>query len=94
MREFYFKESERNIKHAELLKFAAIGHHLGNTKWVEEVEATWKEYVALEFGLEDLKNIPVVDQEQKWQAEYNSIKKLKPKLSVTEDGKLKVSGIN
>ena len=86
IRQFLTKESEREIKKTQLLAIIAVQSLPAED---DRVKKLWKEYLALEYGLE----IPEhSDQEMQMMEYYQKVvKHLKPQLS-RKNGQLTVSG--
>lgn len=89
------RETEKEVTKNKLVAYLAIATAAGskNQDFVETVTDVWNNYVSLVYNTGDIKGIKT-QREEKMAREYETIRNLTPKIHISKDGKLHVSGLS
>ena len=89
LRRYQVLESRKELQKTKLLTQIAIGMGgAGNQPWFNEIQSIWSEYVNLECGIVSV----VEDRERKMREDYETFRYLRPKATITKDGRIEVTG--
>lgn len=88
------RETEKEVTRNKLVAYLAIATAAGskNQDFVETVTDVWNAYVSLVYNTGEIKGTKI-RREEKMAQEYETIRNLTPKIQISEDGKLHVSGL-
>lgn len=91
MQQFAVKEEEKTLLGQKLIFFNVLAQGASDKEFLAQVQDVWQRLVSLAYGVDAGESKEVTRRNML--AEYEKIKKLRPRFKISKDGKISVSGL-